>query len=105
MGGLSAGVSGTLSRSIAKEYSSEFSMSKTETHTFNYGAGVVWQWQFTITDQCGSSTVSGNDMALTPGAFEPPCCLPGYAKNVSVPHGACAAGPNVCQNSAMVAFV
>lgn len=103
--GVTAGVSGSLSNSIAKDYSSEFSMSSTDTRTFNYGAGVVWQWQFTIIDQCGCSTVTGDDLALTPGAFAPPCCLPGYADNISVPHGACEAGPNVCQPSAAIALV
>lgn len=103
--GITAGVSGSLSQSIAKGYTSEFEMSSTETHTFNYGPGVVWQFQFTVTDRCGSSTIKGNDLALTKGAIDPPCCLPGYSRNISVPHGDCAAGPNVCSTQTSVTLV
>jgi hypothetical protein len=95
--GINAGVSGQISRSIAKEYTSQFSMTTTETHTFQFGPGVVWQWQFVVVDVCGSTVVKGNDLVLTAGALNQPCCLPGYAKNISEPHGLCAAGPSVCK--------
>lgn len=94
--GGSASVTGEISQQFSEQYSSTFAMSSTQTHTFKYGPGVVWQWQFAIQDGCGSATASASDLVLTGGAFAPPCCLPGYSKNISDPTGPCAAGPNLC---------
>ena len=44
---------------------------------------------------------SGHDLALTPGAFAPPCCLPGMFENITVPTGAChGTTPNICNSTA-----
>lgn len=95
-------VTGEISTSVSQQYSSTFSMSTTVTHGFAFGPGVVWQWQFTISDGCGATTGSGHDLTLTSGAFAPPCCLPGYFEDITKPHGACHSGPNICNSTSSV---
>jgi len=47
-----------------------------------YRGKAMWQWQFSIKDTCGATTITKtNDLAFTPNRAEPPCCLPGYAEN------------------------
>jgi len=91
-----AGVAGGLSNTIANQFSSTFSMTSSTTRSFHFNAGTVWQWQFTVTDRCGDSTIRTNSMAVTTGAWMEPCCLPGYSANDEMPHGPCHSGPNVC---------
>jgi hypothetical protein len=50
---------------------------------------VVWQWQFTVADSCGTSHAMQQDLRLTDGILFPPCCIPGYAKDITKPHGEC----------------
>ena len=52
-------------------------------------AGTVWQWQMVIKSDQGSLSFMSESLALTPGAFAPPCCLPGYFENASDATGAC----------------
>lgn len=97
----SVSVSGEVSDSVAHSYSDTFSKSSTTTYTYEFDAGVVWQWKFDITDPCGAATASGHDLALTPGAFAPPCCLPGMFENITLPTGAChGTTPNICNSTA-----
>jgi hypothetical protein len=74
---------------VAKGYSQTFSETSTTTHTYQFGPGMVWQWQFTITDPCGSSIIMGKDLRLTAAMPFPPCCIPGWEKNITDPHGDC----------------
>jgi hypothetical protein len=93
----STSVSGTTSTTISHSYSSTFSMSSSTTFTYTFDAGVVWQWQFGITDGCGPSDAQGHDLALTANELNPPCCLPGMFVNISQPTSECLAGtPNLC---------
>lgn len=79
----SVSVSGEMSDKMSSSYSQTFQMSSATMRTFDFDAGFVWQWQFKVTDRCGSSIVSGTDFAITAGEYAPPCCLPGWAKNIS----------------------
>jgi len=56
-----------------KEYDLEITFDK------SYSGKVLWQWQFTVHDSCGTTTPKTPDYAITNGAYEPPKCLPGYA--------------------------
>jgi hypothetical protein len=98
--GGSATVTGEVSASISHQYTSTFSMTTTQKHGFSFGPGVVWQWQFTINDGCGATIGSGHDLQLTGGAYELPCCLPGYFQDITKPLGDChAPSPNMCSPS------
>lgn len=95
--GGSESVSGEISSSIAREYSSTFSQTTTVEKSFDFGPGVVWQFQFKVQDGC-DSIASGTDLQLTQGVYDPPCCLPGWFANISEPHGECHGdSPNVCE--------
>lgn len=71
------------------QHSSTFSMSEMEKYTTTVGKGVIWQFQMGITDNCGTSGIHMKDVQVTPDAHSPPCCLPGYFKNISEPWGDC----------------
>ena len=70
----SVAVTGELSSSISQSYSDTFSNSKTFTNSQTFPPGVVWQFQFKIQDECGTSTASRVDLQLTANEREPPCC-------------------------------
>lgn len=39
----------------------------------------IWQWNIYTTDSCGTSRVTQTQqLQLTPGGHQPPCCFPGY---------------------------
>lgn len=70
----------------SKMYADEWAKNEEEDFeiTFNtsYEGKVLWQWQITIVDSCGSTIPKTPDYAITSGAFEPPRCLPGYKTDV-----------------------
>ena len=66
-----------------------FEESTGQTFTTAYGPGVVWQWQWFIETACANHTASAQDMRVTPSLDEPPCCLPGYERELGRPHGWC----------------
>jgi hypothetical protein len=77
-----------MSTTLAHEYSSTFTSTAESDFTYSFDkAGVVWQWRFTVADPCGTSQAQRTDMRLTPAAVFPPCCLPGYERNLADPHG------------------
>ena len=80
-------VSEQASRSVAKGYATTFASTTEETYTYKFGPGQVWQWQFTVIDPCGSTTVMGKDLRLTAGIPASPCCIPGWEKDITNPYG------------------
>lgn len=99
----SISVAGTVSNSVSHAYSSTFSMSSTTTHSYQFKAGVVWQWKFAVKAGCGTSTASGHDLALTTNLINPPCCLPGMFADPTNPTGACAPGtPSMCKPASVI---
>ena len=86
---ISGSISGTASQNTARTYTSTLSTTTTTTSTFQFLAGVVWQWQFTLVDPCGTTVAMREDLRLTAGVPFPPCCIPGYEKNITKPHGEC----------------
>lgn len=82
-------VTGQISETLANSYSQAFSMSSTTSFQYAFDAGVVWQWQWVSHEACGSSTFMGKDLVLTNGAYDAPCCVPGWFQNISNPHGDC----------------
>jgi len=79
---------------VAQTYSEQWGTSTTTKKTFQLGEGMVWEWKFTSFDSCGYSITGGDYIVTTPSAAEPPCCLPGYAKEPSKQHGDCNPGSN-----------
>lgn len=94
----SASVSGTISASVTAASTQSFTTmeSSSTTKATTVPAGVVWQWQFSVQDGCGPSTVFAEDIAFSPNLPNPPCCLPGFFKDPAKPEGDCIDGPNLC---------
>jgi len=67
----------------ALEQSTETSMSWT------LPPGAMWQWMYTVKDDCGSAPIKVNHVVVTANKGEPPCCLPGYNRDPTRPHGPC----------------
>lgn len=84
-------VSSTTAYEEAKAYSSTFEETDETTFTDQFKAGTIWQWVWTIEDECGRSIVKGTDVVRTRGTFEPPCCLPGFALDPKNYAGKCGA--------------
>lgn len=82
-------VSATVSYQYSTTYQTTLTQVKTQTHTYHLPAGQVWHFKFDFVDRCGLSSAGGYDYVVTNSQDEPPCCLPGYFANASVPHGAC----------------
>lgn len=89
----SVSISSTTSRSISQSYSSTFAETDETQFHDTFDAGTIWQWSWNITDECGSSTVLGTDVVRTNGRYQPPCCLPGLAKDPTNYAGECVALP------------
>lgn len=89
---ISASIGGSFSNSVSeavgKTASEEFSI------TTSFGPGQVWQFVYEVRDLCydGTWDLKMNDLVLTAGKHEPPCCLPGYAVSVGSEHGPCSDG-------------
>merc|ERR1739845_18305 len=73
-----------LSRKISNAYSQEFAKTTQVKRTYEFPQQSVgkqlWQFVFYASDTCRHSEITDVDeFALTAGAFEPPCCIPGWA--------------------------
>jgi len=89
----SVSVSGTISQSISKSQSTTWTTQTMREDSWTWHeAGTIWQWQWAITDACGTATASANSFVLTNDANSVPCCLPGYFAHASDPRGACVQG-------------
>jgi hypothetical protein len=95
---VSGSIAGELSREVSR--SVEVTTEQTETTTFT-SAGTVWQFQYDVADLCIPKWVlKTSSLIRTKGAFEPPCCLPGYALDPDNYYGPCAnATPCTCAPS------
>merc|ERR1712072_1391415 len=69
--------------------------------------GAVWQWQWKYEgprgkkdesdeDKDGKVTMNTLDFVMTGGYGTPPCCLPGYFKNIKDARGPCQNGIKLC---------
>jgi len=82
----SVDISGTKSHEISLSYSYSWSTTTSDTYSVDFDKSMIgkqpWQFQFTPYDSCGHTEVSAaKALAITEGAYQPPCCLPGYAKD------------------------
>jgi len=84
-------VSSTTAYELTLSHSTTFETSYGEKFTEDFDAGTVWQWAWAVTDGCGKSQITSNDLVLTRGVWDPPCCLPGYAYDARKPTGRCMA--------------
>lgn len=77
-------VSTTIAQETSTTYSSAWSTTSTHSYQVDYTSDMIgrqaWQFQFVVTDSCTHvETGYVAAMAVTTGAFQPPCCVPGYA--------------------------
>lgn len=89
--GSTTSVSSTYSSTASHTIGESFSRSRTEqtdiTTTFNQ-PGQIWQFVYDVETTCGGDIgIKVNDLVITEG--QPPCCLPGYAKDIHKQHGPC----------------
>jgi len=84
-----AGSSSGSSNNIGLTYSDFFFRSKSAFPSFTLGDGIVWQWEFVVEDQCGTSIVKTQMVGSTKGLFEKPCCLPGWNEKFDKLYGSC----------------
>jgi len=71
------------------EVSQALTQSKSTTMSWQLPPGAMWQWMYTVKDDCGTAPIKVNHVVVTANKGEPPCCLPGYNRNPSRPHGPC----------------
>ena len=75
-----ASVEGTFAEGGSESVSQSIQKSRSETQTTNFDrSGMVWQFQYNVTDSCGSAKIDVKGLVITIGQHEPPCCLPGWA--------------------------
>lgn len=82
-------VTGEISEQMSKSYISTFSKTTSVETEFSFPAGVVWQFQIKIQDDCGESIAGRQDLQITDAQPHPPCCLPGYFKDIKNARGDC----------------
>jgi hypothetical protein len=65
--------------------------SESQTFQAEFNQGQVWQFVFDAADVCDVTGFSINvqELALTKGKYDYPCCLPGYFVDDNNPHGPC----------------
>lgn len=91
--------------SISDQKSWSVKQSSAMTRKFNFGQGVVWQWQYKVMSSFGQSTCFTMHFALTNNVANPPCCLPGMFQDVNHPaSGSCVRGPDLCPRQPTVLF-
>lgn len=91
-------ISSTISSSLAQMDQNSFSTSLTQGYSTTLPAGQVWQWVWDSELNRGSAHTLGKALVCTQGAYDRPCCLPGYFANATQPTGACHDGtPNLCK--------
>jgi len=79
-----AEITGSVAHETSISHSSAWSKDDSHTFTVHYSAEdrgkQPWQFQFSSSDSCGHIVQSSaQTLAITEGAFRPPCCVPGYA--------------------------
>jgi hypothetical protein len=86
-------VSATGEFSGSQQSSVSEAVTQTESQTFeaDFNQGQVWQFVFNAADVCDVKGFSINveELVLTNGKYDYPCCLPGYFAKDSDPHGPC----------------
>ena len=87
--GFNFAVSGSAAQHSVNLHRDAFYKTSSTRYTDTFGPGAVWKFQFKAVTPCGTATVHGKHLLLTPSSNKPPCCLPGMAKNLSEPHGPC----------------
>lgn len=77
-------ITGTIAHDTSETYASSWSTTSSHSYEVDYTSDMIgkqaWQFQFSPSDSCGhTETGDVPAMAITAGAFQPPCCVPGYA--------------------------
>jgi len=89
---VSATIAGSYTTTI--EHAVQRTENKEETQTITFDEpGQVWQFVYSVHDVCVDQPwdLLTNNLVTTDRRGEPPCCLPGHAKNPSIQHGPCEA--------------
>jgi hypothetical protein len=96
---------GEFSGSQASSVGEAVMQSESQTFEADFNQGQVWQFVFDAADVCDVTGFSINveELVLTKGKYDYPCCLPGYFVDDSNPHGPCvaingAASPCTCSD-------
>jgi hypothetical protein len=90
---VSISVTGEFSESQASSVSQAVAQSESQTFEADFNQGQVWQFVYDAADVCDTAgfTINVEELVLTNGQYDPPCCLPGYFVDDNNPHGPCVA--------------
>jgi hypothetical protein len=90
---IKASATGEFSGSQASSVSEAVTQSESQTFEADFNQGQVWQFVFDAADVCDVTGFSINveELVLTKGKYDYPCCLPGYFADDSNPYGPCVA--------------
>jgi len=84
-------------QSQSASHETNFSTTSTSTYLYDMPAGTVWQWKALASGAYSSVMADTNSMRRTTSLSEPPCCFPGFEKDITDPHnGGCQPGMNLC---------
>jgi hypothetical protein len=96
---VSVSVTGEYSQSQQSSISTAVSYTTEKGFTANFGEGQVWQFTYATADICETAgfSITTEELVLTQGFTDYPCCLPGYFQDNNNPHGPCVQGsPCAC---------
>jgi hypothetical protein len=90
---ISVSATGEFSGSQASSVGQAVAQSESQTFEADFNQGQVWQFVFDAADVCDVTGFSINieELVLTKGKYDYPCCLPGYFVDDNNPHGPCVA--------------
>lgn len=96
-------IQNSFTSSVAKSVQETIERAEVKSETVTVGPGSVWQYKFKYPDTCGRlRELKIPIAAATPNNKSPPCCMPGFFKDPSVPHGACQPGsPCLCMDKSV----
>jgi len=100
----SKSLSTTQSQEFASTDESIFSASSTLEQSWEFHAGIVWQWRYEIQwGTCGTDYAHPLKFQQSLNVDHPPCCLPGHFLDPKDPQSACSSGPRLCHDAPTVA--
>lgn len=64
--------------------------------TTTFQAGAIWQWDMSLSDQCGDAKMKSKVFMVTSSAKDIPCCLPGMSWDNTKQLKGCSMGGLMC---------
>lgn len=88
--GISDEVDTQTTTAVSQGTSDVLTTAENDSYSYSVTPGQVWQWTWVTVDTDGTSTSLTNDLVVTNGTYDVPCCIPGYFTDPANPTGSCA---------------